>query len=105
MPNHRRNSLPSPTSTNSSSIAAKEEGLSAPVAPTTRRRSRMVRANSSIQDSPPETLVVLFKIISPRSWDELHRWHEALPGSRVEHLLYGMYVLIIPQGGTRELAE
>jgi len=59
----------------------------------------------SIQDSPPETLVVLFRIISRRSWDELHRWHYALPGSRVEHILYGEYALIIPQGGARELAE
>jgi hypothetical protein len=65
----------------------------------------MVRANKSIQDRPPETLVVLFKIISRRSWDELHRWHEAIPGSRIEHVLYGMYVLIIPQGGTGELAK
>jgi hypothetical protein len=59
----------------------------------------------SIQDNPPETVVVLFKIISRRSWDELHRWHEALPGSRVEHILFGIYALIIPQGGARELAE
>jgi hypothetical protein len=65
----------------------------------------MILANSSIQDSPPETLIVLFKIISRRSWDELHRWHEALPGSRVEHILYGIYALIIPQGSTREPAE
>jgi hypothetical protein len=65
----------------------------------------MIRANSSIQDSPPETLVVLFKIISRRYWDELHRWHGALPGSRIEHVLYGMYVLIISQGGTKELAR
>jgi len=60
---------------------------------------------SSLHHSPPETLVVLFKIISRRSWDELHRWHEALPGSRIEHVLYGMYVLIVPQGGTREVLQ
>jgi hypothetical protein len=59
----------------------------------------------SIQDSPRETLIVLFKIISCRSWDELHRWHDALPGSRVEHVLYGIYALIIPQGDTEELAQ
>ena len=59
----------------------------------------------SIPDSPPETLIVLFRIISRRSWDELHRWHEALPGSRVEHVLYGIYVLIVPQGGATELAQ
>jgi hypothetical protein len=50
-----------------------------------------------------ESLIVLFRIISRRSWDELHRWHEALPVSRVEHVLYGIYALIIPQGGAREL--
>jgi hypothetical protein len=65
----------------------------------------MIRDTSSLHHSPPETLIVLFKIISRRSWDELHRWHEALPGSRVEHILYGIYALIIPQGGTGELAE
>ena len=47
----------------------------------------------------------MFKIISRRSWDELHRWHEALPESRIEHVLYGIYVLTIPQGGARELAQ
>jgi hypothetical protein len=63
----------------------------------------MISPHSSIQDSPRETLVVLFRIISRRSWDELYRWHEVLPGSRVEHVLYGIYALIIPQGGAREL--
>jgi hypothetical protein len=74
--------------------ATLKKGLGMPTAP-----------HKSIQDSPPETLIVLFKIISRRSWDELHRWHEALPGSRVEHVLYGIYVLIIPQGSARELAQ
>jgi hypothetical protein len=64
----------------------------------------VIRANSSIQDSPPETLLVLFRIISRRSWDELDHWHEALPGSRVEHVLYGIYALIIPQGGAKEIS-
>ena len=65
----------------------------------------MTAPQSILQHSQPETLIVLFKIISRRSWDELHRWHEALPGSRIEHILYGIYALIIPQGGTGELAE
>jgi hypothetical protein len=56
----------------------------------------MIAPYGSIQDNPPESLFVLFKIISRRSWDELHRWHEALPGSRVEHVLYGIYVLTYP---------
>lgn len=64
----------------------------------------MILDTSSLHHSPPETLIVLFRIISRRSWDELHRWHEVLPGSRVEHVLYGIYALIIPQGGARELS-
>src|SRR5215203_1888945 len=74
-------------------------------APTPRKDQSMILDPSSLHHSPPETLVVLFKIISRRSWDELHRWHEALPGSRIEHVLYGMYVLIVPQGGTREVVQ
>jgi hypothetical protein len=65
----------------------------------------MILDTSSLHHSSPETLVILFKIISRGSWDELHRWHEALPGSRVEHILHGIYALIIPQGGARELAQ
>lgn len=52
-----------------------------------------------------ESLLVLFRIISRRSWDELQSWHEALPGSRVEHLMYGCYVLIVRPGGARELSR
>ncbi len=59
--------------------------------------------NSSISDSPPETLMISFRIISRRSWDELQGWHEAFPGSRIEHILYGIYVLIVPPGGARRL--
>jgi hypothetical protein len=70
-----------------------------------RKVQSMILDPSSLHHSPPETLIVLFKIISRRSWDELHRWHEALPGSRVEHVLYGIYALTIPQGGAKELAE
>ena len=62
----------------------------------------MIRDPFSIQDSPPETLV-LFRIISRRSWDELQAFREAFPGSRVEHVLFGIYALIIPQGGAQRL--
>ena len=48
-----------------------------------------------------ETLVVLFRIISRKSWAELQGWHEAFAGSRVEHVLHGIYALIIPSGGAR----
>lgn len=51
-----------------------------------------------------ETSMILFKIISRYSWDRLQSWHEALPGSRIEHVLHGIYVLIIPTDGARRLA-
>ncbi len=63
--------------------------------------------NPSINDSPPETLMVLFRIISRRSWDELQGWYEAFPGSQIEHLMKGtgLYVLTIPSGGARRLTK
>ena len=49
-------------------------------------------------------LLVLLRIISRRSWDELQSWHRACPGSTVEHLMKGtgLYVLTIPPGGAGE---
>ncbi len=44
-------------------------------------------------------LSVLFRILTRRSWDELQAWHRACPGSTVEHLMFGLYVLTIPAGG------
>jgi hypothetical protein len=58
----------------------------------------------SIQTNPPE-LRVLFRIISRRSWDELQSLQAAFPRSRVEHILYGIYTLVIPPGGARKLAR
>jgi len=54
----------------------------------------------------PEALVVLFKIISRHSWNELQGWHKALPGSRVEHVMEGtgIFVLVVPPGGAGEKA-
>lgn len=52
-----------------------------------------------------DSISVLFKIISRRSWDELRGWHEALPGSRVEHLMHGLYVLHIEPGGAQEIIK
>ena len=52
-----------------------------------------------------EALMVLFRIISRESWDELQSLHKAFSESRVEHVLYGIYVLIILPGGVRERAE
>jgi len=52
----------------------------------------------------PETLVILFRIISRRSRDELQSLHKAFPRSQVEHVLHGIFVLHIPRGGARRLA-
>jgi len=65
----------------------------------------MDAAQSELYPEPrPETLVVLFRIISRESWRKLQAWQDALPGSRVEHLMFGFYVLHIPPGGAGELA-
>jgi hypothetical protein len=48
-----------------------------------------------------ETLLILFRIVSHKSWDELQSWHEAFPGSCVKRVLHGIYVLIIEPGGAR----
>ncbi len=61
--------------------------------------------NPSITDSPPETLMVSFRIISRRSWDDLQGLREALPGSRIEHVLHGIYVLHVPPGGAKGLGR
>jgi hypothetical protein len=61
--------------------------------------------NPSILDSPPETLMILFRIISRQSWDELQGLHEAFPGSCVEHLLHGIYVLVVLPGDAKEFTE
>ncbi len=49
-------------------------------------------------------VMVLVKIISRRSWDDLQAMHRACPGSTVEHLYRGMPVLTIPTGGATEVA-
>lgn len=51
-----------------------------------------------------EVLVVLFRVTSRKSWDVLQHWHEAFPGSTVEHVLHGTYVLTIPADGARSPA-
>jgi len=42
--------------------------------------------------------MIMFRIISRRSWDQLHARREACPGSRVEHLMHGLYVLHLGGG-------
>jgi hypothetical protein len=41
-------------------------------------------------------VMVMFRIISRHSWDVLQSWHKSCPGSTVEHLKYGLYVLTVP---------
>ncbi len=61
--------------------------------------------NEFYTEHQTETLI-LFKIISRRSWDELQSWHRAFPGSRVEHVLKGtgIFILVVPPGGAGEKA-
>lgn len=60
-------------------------------------------APESVYPKPTEGISVLFRIISRRSWDELQSWHKALPGSRIEHLMHGLYVLHVEPGGASHL--
>jgi hypothetical protein len=59
-----------------------------------------------ITDNRPERteVMVMFRIISRRSWDELQSWHRACPGSTVEHLEHRLYVLTVPAGGAEAAA-
>jgi hypothetical protein len=55
-----------------------------------------------IPESWPERteVMVMFRILSRHSWDKLQSWHAACPGSRVEHLHRGLYVLTVPAAGS-----
>lgn len=46
-------------------------------------------------------VTVLFKIISRYSWDRMHAFMAAHPGSRLEHVAAGtgIYVVHVPAGG------
>jgi hypothetical protein len=59
-----------------------------------------------LPENPAERteVMVLFRIIGRHSWDRLQAWHRSCPGSTVEHVLYGIYVLHIPPGGSGEVA-
>lgn len=60
----------------------------------------------SINQGTPERIgvMVMFRIITRRSWDNLQSWHRACPGSTVEHVRGGIYVLVVPPGGALEAA-
>jgi hypothetical protein len=56
---------------------------------------------SIADDSSARTeLTIMFRIISCHSWDVLQGWHRSCPGSTVEHLAHGLYVLTVPAGGS-----
>ncbi|MBA2713730.1 MAG: hypothetical protein H0U55_09295 [Rubrobacteraceae bacterium] len=57
-----------------------------------------------ITDRGPERteVMVMFRILTHREWDALQGWHASCPGSTVEHLYRGIYVLTIPAGGACE---
>jgi len=65
----------------------------------------MIAPRKAYHGNLPETLI-LFRIIDRRSWDELQSWHEALPGSRIEHVMEGtgIFVLVVPPGGANSVA-
>jgi hypothetical protein len=48
--------------------------------------------------------LVMFRIISRRHWNQLQSWHQACPGSAVEHLEAGLYVLTVPADGAEAAA-
>ena len=56
-------------------------------------------------DLRAKTLIILFRVISRSSWDELQSWHEAFPGTRVEHVLHDVHVLVVQPGGARRLVS
>jgi hypothetical protein len=57
-------------------------------------------------DHETGAMTILFKVIGRRSWDDLHGWRDALPGSRIEHVMEGtgLFVLHVPPGGAGEIA-
>ncbi len=64
----------------------------------------MFALREEYHEGQTEPLMILFRILSRRSWDNLQSWHRAFPGSRIEHLMEGtgFFVLIIEPLGTEE---
>ncbi len=54
----------------------------------------------------PKAVLILFKIISRRSWDVLQSWHKAIPESEIEHVMKGtgIFVLHVLPGGAKDSA-
>jgi len=64
----------------------------------------MIAPREAYHGNLPETLI-LFKIISRRSWDELQSWHRAFPGSRIEHVQKGTGIFVLIVGTAGESGE
>lgn len=47
-------------------------------------------------------MLVLFKVITRQSWRRVQTFVEAHPGSRLEHVSAGIYVVHVPAGGALE---
>lgn len=62
-------------------------------------------ASKEYHEGRSEPLMVLVKVISRHSWERLQAWHQACPGSRIEHVTAGTYVLHLPAGGAVETAD
>jgi len=49
-------------------------------------------------------VMVMFRILTRKEWDQLQAWHASCSGSTIEHLYAGLYVLTISAGGVWEMA-
>lgn len=56
-----------------------------------------------ITDNRPErtSVLVLWRIITRRDWDELQRFHRMHPRCTIEHLHAGMYAIQLPDEDRR----
>jgi len=74
----------------------------------TLRRSGQPRKDKNVivpkEYHASEAMMVCARIISRKSWDDLQAMHLACPGSSIEHVAHGIYVLHIPAGGAMKVA-
>jgi hypothetical protein len=52
--------------------------------------------NAAANLDVPEERWYIYRVLSRRSWDELQALLESNPGSDIEHLEYGLFVLRLP---------
>ncbi len=64
----------------------------------------MFAPQEEYHEGQTEPLMILFRIISHHSWDNLQGWQRAFLGSRIEHLMEGtgFFVLIIEPLGSED---